>query len=327
MKTLTCERWILLALFAGVICSNSAPVHALNTIQINTGQTITNADLMAGVFDGEAFSLGPDAVFEINSGGAIGPVGQHVINGLDIFFDFIGSTVNVNSGGAFVSNPPTPQFDPSLTTNLRLNVFPGGTVGDSFGVGDLVFGNGVSVVNIRGGETGILFDANGDTVVNIFDGQLGDRAQAFGGSEVNLYGGRIGDSYDAFSGSVLNVFGGAIGDDFDAFSGSTVNIYVRSLSINGDEVSLAPGEPYAIPIGSGNTFQLTATLADGSIFDRTVYPANVIGGTYFDSGSLVLAILVPEPSSLLLTAATGCLALARRRAVPFKHALRGLVSD
>lgn len=140
---------------------------AATTVTVG-GATITEADLLAGVFMGQAFSLAPSTTFDINAGGVIGPVGSPSDNNLS-FLNFGFSTVNINNGGLTEGS--------SYTRNINLNVFEGGIVGDRFTsfqgsatisggiVGDH-FEAGENTVNITGGSVGRGFSSNG--VVNLF---------------------------------------------------------------------------------------------------------------------------------------------------------------
>ncbi|MEM9351497.1 MAG: hypothetical protein AAGA92_00645, partial [Planctomycetota bacterium] len=154
-----------------------------------------------------------------------------------------------------------------------------------------------SVVNISGGEVGLLFDAESGSEVNISGGTVGDGFQALSGSvvnisggevgllfeagsgsEVNISGGTVGGVVDALAGSVVNISGGTVGPGFDAFSGSEVNIRGGEVGVNfnalsGSEVNLSGGtvgdDFDAFPDSEVNLFG-TEFFLDGVLLDSLV---------------------------------------------------------
>lgn len=49
--------------------------HAQTVINVNAGQTLTEADLSAGSFMGQPFVLGPGTTFRVNARGTVAPLG------------------------------------------------------------------------------------------------------------------------------------------------------------------------------------------------------------------------------------------------------------
>jgi len=98
------------------------------TVEVDDGQTLTEADLLAGLFDGQAFALDADTTFNINFGGVIGTVGDASIDP-GAPFDFGGATVNLNDGGRFRSTTSPSVAPRSVVSNLTLNYFAGGASG------------------------------------------------------------------------------------------------------------------------------------------------------------------------------------------------------
>lgn len=157
MKTIACIT------IAGLVVATG---HA-QTIDVDAGETLTQADLEAGMFMGQSFTLGMETVFNINDGGAIGPVGETDV------FDFMGASVNVNTGGLFASRS---QFE-----DLALNLFDGGLVeeGNSRSEGN-------SIINMSGGVLDD-FTASGDTILNITGGTFRNEPIMGPDSTTNLF--------------------------------------------------------------------------------------------------------------------------------------------
>jgi len=222
-------------------------------------KTITEADLIAGEFMGQAFTLSPETTFDINDGGVMGPVGD-ASTSPPTPFDFGGSTVNLNLGGRFASV----FSDQSVVSNIVLNVFDGGGVGDGF---NALSG---STLNIFGGSVGDGFDARSGSTVNITGGSAGSRFEAFSGSRVNISGGSVGDRFNALSGSTVNITGGSVDSRFQAIFDSTVNISGGSV---GDELQSFSGSTVNISGGSvGSSFiansATTVNITGGSVDSR-----------------------------------------------------------
>ncbi|RMD64455.1 MAG: hypothetical protein D6824_03985, partial [Planctomycetota bacterium] len=162
-----------------LLAAAAQPAAALRTtVMVNDGQRITDPQLEAGVFLGQTFTLSPDTVFEVNAGGVMGPIKSFLIVPFGDYFDFGGSTVNINSGGLFDT--------PSHIGNVTLNIFEGGAVSE---YNLAVFAGGV--VNLAGGNiNGPLFMRDG--------------------SVLNMTGGRLGVVLDIGIGAVANLSGGIV---------------------------------------------------------------------------------------------------------------------
>ena len=279
--------------------ANMAEAQFTLNVDVDAGQTLTQADLTNGSFDGETFLLFPPTTFDINSGGTIGPVN----NGFTPFsstspvpFDFGGSTVNINNGGHFESEHPNlgniGLVSPSAVSNLTLNVLDGGSVGADFeatsgtvnilggNVGTNFKANFGSTINLFSGNIGTFFDANlGSTVnisggnfnsidansgstINVTGGQSINGIDANSGSDVDISGGSF-RLFDAFSGSIANISGGRFGGFFDALPGSTVQIYGGEFMLNGASYT---GSFVTISKFLEITDVLTGTFEDGSPF-------------------------------------------------------------
>ncbi len=222
----TIPSWILAILAAVIPSAFTCNASAQTTVEVNNGQVLTIADLMAGTFQGVNFELGPMTTFKINAGGRYGKVGDAFS---DNTFDFEGSTFEVYDGAVFGNciNP-----DCGVLSNLNLNVY-GGLI-----ISTLQTGSG--------------------TVANLFGGDLGNTILE-AGSVVNIRGGSVGLSLlSARPGSELNISGGLF-RNFHVQTGSAVTLFGDEFRLNGSAytnptVSLTPGDV------------LTGTLSDGSVF-------------------------------------------------------------
>lgn len=294
---------------------------AQTTVAVGTGETITEADLAAGGFAGQSFTLGSDTTFAINNGGTIGPAGDFPDG-----FDFAGSHVHINAGGLFASTDPDPSapFVQSNVTNINLDIYDGGTIGENF------FVLGASTVNIHGGTTRGNMALFSGAVANVSGGTIGDLFTAFTGATINISGGTImndvvaadfsslnitggtfGSYITTFDGSVTNIKGGSIGEEFVAFEGAEVNLAVTSLMIDGVAVDLSLGDSLLIDQRGG--VLLEATLADGSYLDFTLNGDFVSGEDVFEYGTRLTATMVPAPSATALLGLGGLVAGRRRR--------------
>lgn len=278
-------------------------------VQVNSGEVMTQADLEAGEFMEQMFMLGPGTVFEINDGGGIGPVGlfQSLPNS-SVPFDFAGSTVNINSGGFFVSDPSATLNvdDPSVVSNVGINVLAGGSVGDplmndgaAFGVGPggALTVNGGSVppgVSLFGGGTldllagstggvfvgdGCLAQLSGGSAGFVYAGDggmatvSGATVSGFRASEtgvVLMTDGSAGDSCGAEFGGTVVISGGSVGSGFTVQSGSHVTIsggmVAAGFVVQDIDSTLAISGG---TIGAGFLLdnQATATMSAGEIGD------------------------------------------------------------
>jgi hypothetical protein len=190
--------------------------------------------------------------------------------------------------------PPDPNIEDNggIGSGTLLNLFDGGTVGESFEVGNTdgsstnvemnVFGgvvanalhaNGGSVVNVLGGEMGAQSSAMG-ALVNVAGGSVGIQFQALVGSTVNVAAGSVGSFFMAGQGSFVNLAGGLIGTGFMARDGSAVNI---TGGLMGAFVRADDGSVVNI---SGGTMGHSADFSTGS-------EINIRGGEFRLDGVLI----------------------------------------
>ena len=305
------------ALLLPALAAGHAAAQQEMAIEVSAGETLTESDLSSGTFPGAnvapSFTLAPGTVFDINAGGAIGPVG-----GFDQPFDFRGSTVNINSGGLFHGT--------SSVSNITVNIFEGGDAGDRFQASGSTVnilggraGNGAgafdSTVNIAGGSVGAGFSAFGGSTVNISGGSLGDGFSASGNTTTNISDGRVGNGYSLSFGSKVNISGGSIGDHFFAFSGSAVNLFVTQVATDGIDLGLGLGETREID-RRGESL-LEATLIDGSTFelilDTDPSQGLVQSEDFVSSGATLTVTRVPTPGTAAALGLAGFIAVRRRR--------------
>lgn len=307
------------SVLAGVMLVPACLAHATD-VQVDSGQTLTAADLLAGSFLGQQFTLDAGTTFEINDGGVIGPLGV-----FGAPFDLGGSTVNVNSGALFASTDPgSSNFVQTVTRNVNINLFDGGTIGENFfaesgtnihisggqTLGNLALFAGAEAT-VTGGTVGELFTAFTGARINISGGNIVNNLVAVDFSRIDISGGTFGSEITTFDGSVTNISGGVIGDEFVAFDGAIVNLFVTSLKIDGVDVALNLDEELLIEQRGGSV--LEAVLADGSALEFTLNGDFVSGDDVFEIGTRLTATLVPAPGAAALLGLGGLLAGRRRR--------------
>lgn len=123
-------------------------------------------------------------------------------------------------------------------------------------------------------------------------------------------GGRVGDNFLACSKSEVNISGSSFGDSFTASNGSGVNLFGTEFFLDGVRLdTLSADTPFKI---DARDVVLSGVLADGSPFSLDLNSSQSPGSVYFQYGSSVSVILVPESSSLLFMAFDG-FTLAHRR--------------
>ncbi len=227
-------------------------------VQIDSGAVLTEADLVAGVFNGQEFVLGPNTTFEVNDGGTVEQVGDN-LNGVR-FFDFQGSVVNVNAGGQCASSLSLRTY----ISNASINIREDGLVGAFGRLHDCQ-------VVISGGTLGSNTNLIGASSIKLCSGELGREFDLLPGVPATIAGGVVGDSFDVGTGCVVDILGGQIGVRFRAPAQSTVNLFARAVQVDGVPIALEPSS--SVEITARDASVLTATLADGSFFD---YILNVI---------------------------------------------------
>jgi len=268
------------------------------TVDVDSGQILQQSELEAGFFDDDmaAFTLGVGTIFNINDGGRMEPVGTRGI--FESFFNFQGSTLNLNSGGV---------LDPgSLIRNLSLNVRGGSVSGvaglrvesSSVDITDgslsrLLVGAG-SDLDMHGGVIDSLRLDDGGTAT-ISGGSVGDNAAAFNG-ELLISGGTVGNNLEAGPGGTITVTGGQIGDDFHALSGSEINIEGGSVGdsfmVTDALVNMSGGVTDSVRMFSGSRFNQTG--------GRAVELRALEGSELHISGGVSWRVVALSGSSLVL---------------------------
>lgn len=283
-------------------------------IEVGSGAELTASDLQAGLFNGDAFTLGSELTFNVQAGGVVEPLGQVAQP-----FDMAGSSMVLGTGGHFDG--------PSDVLQVEVDILSGGVMSD-----DVTLRN--SVLTIDGGELGDSFDAFGSRVVmldgrigedfnassfsevEIFSGVIGPDAAAFSGSNFTIHEGNIGDSFDVFD-STVNVYGGDFGVDFDASSGSIVNIHGGSFkedfdAFAGSEINLfgvsftLGGVPLTgLPIGKAVVIEdrdvnLSGVLTNGDLVGFDLLSDRIAGEGFFARQAIVTVTIVPEPSASIV---------------------------
>lgn len=130
-----------------------------------SGATISEADLLAGVFMGQTFSLAPGTTFEINDAGAVGPVGISSDDSSS-HFNFNSSTVNINSG--IIGDLFTVDYD--STANIS-----GGTIGSGIRVFE---GGAMNLFVLDASIDGVALDLGLDETIFITSSDAGSLLEA-----------------------------------------------------------------------------------------------------------------------------------------------------
>lgn len=260
-----------------------AAASASGQVQVNSEETLTEADLLAGEFMGQPFTLGPGTVFEVNDGGVIGPVGTVPLEpDPPVPFGFAGSTVNLNEGSFFAT---TIGAD-SAVADLVLNVLTGGTVGDpamqgldgffvvTTGGAVTVNGGSVALLRLLSDSTVDLLAGSigsavlGDGVVGEFSGGGVGAVVAEDGSAATLSGATISFGFRASGTGVVLMTAGSAGNNCMAEFGGTALI---EGGIIGSGFVVRTGAHAAV---SGGTVGVGFVVRDDSTAEIT---AGVVG--------------------------------------------------
>ena len=201
------------------IAGLTAAVSAQTSVAVNANQVLSGADLLAGEFQGNAFTLGEDTIFEINTAGAIEPIKPDDAGPID----FAGSTIQLNSGGRIRSDFATP----SGAINARIQI--------TNGIVERFFraSSGTAIEMTSGVIERDLALTDG-AQLRIAGGQAGNFISGLSGSAITLDLGSIGDELRvAGAGSTLSVNGGFLGDAFTIGSGATFTVTAGTVGNNG----------------------------------------------------------------------------------------------
>ncbi len=253
---------------AAIAAAAGTPAGAgtITTVSIESGQVLTEADLLAGVFEGQEFVLGPDTVFEVNDGGALGPIGLISTNPFesDQPFDFGGAAILFNPGSA---SAPSQTY----LSRASVRVMTGASIGDIFWLRE-------GVLEVEGGDIGRFLRAESGTDLRISSGAIGSNAYAREGSSVSISGGTVGAGFDTASGSVVDISGGDVALQIARgdvrISGGTVHGFSADP---GSDVVITGGK---IRSGLRADFNSRLIIAGGIIGDRF----NAGGGEVHISG-------------------------------------------
>lgn len=170
----------------------AAPASGID-VHVDFGETLTEQDLLAGVFLGQVFELGPETTFQINAGGAIQPISFSGSGDVD----FQSSLVQINPGGRYVD---TNFFDRTVI-NLRMIAADDAVLDGGFEVGA-----GCDIL-IEGGTADGLIYVVGDSHIEITGGSQGLVSLGSGASARFAGGRRL--LTNSHPGSVLTL----VGDD------------------------------------------------------------------------------------------------------------------
>jgi hypothetical protein len=182
-----------------MICMMSS-VTTAQPVQVNAGQVLTEADLTAGTFLGQTFSLATGAAFQINSGGRVAPTGT-----ASNPFSWNQAGVEVMQGGVFEGDVNTVPG----VRDINITVQSGGLIGD----GANFFDSNITIEH--GGEIGrgVWVNALAPMTINMNGGTIGDGFIASGATEFvafNLLGGTVRDNFNGYGSGVLSASGGVM---------------------------------------------------------------------------------------------------------------------
>ena len=127
---------------------------------VGDGETLTEADILAGSFNGQSFGLGPETVFQIESGGKIGPIGNPY---KDLLVNMSGSRIILLDGSEFVT------LDGSVGSYLGdvvIDAEHGSLLQDFVRIANS------SVANFNGGAFRYGFSANTGSTINYHEGRF-----------------------------------------------------------------------------------------------------------------------------------------------------------
>ena len=264
------KRWVVglaTILFATLLSAFESARGQQSQIFVDAGQTLTRAELSDGEFQGQEFDLAPDTVFEIASGGILGPVSNpNAPTGHP--FDFAGSAVRISAGGQFGS---WNNFSNEVS-NVALEIQEGGSV-----VGSLYATT--STVNISGGAASSLRIDSGSSL-NVSSGAYS--AKAFD-SSIDISG---GSGHLALYRSSASISGGEV-RGITLHDGSIADVRGGTLRLSANSVGSTFNPMGGVLEGVGGSMrgELNAT---GGVIGRRFRSGSgttLIGGEFYFNGS------------------------------------------
>lgn len=194
-----------------ILIALAASAATAHTVNVNSGQTLAEPDLIAGIFNGQAFNLSPSTTININDDATLSPIGLYVPMQFTTPvtppiiqpFSLVGATLNINNGGTFLSQPHDEGLGATAVSSAIINVNPGGTVADAplyAFAGTTINNNGGDIQSRVTLENGALLIAN--------DGYTATTTIAPGGyAEVN---GGDSNGFIVDAAAILTTTGGAV---------------------------------------------------------------------------------------------------------------------
>lgn len=229
--------------------------------------------------------------------------------------------------------PPAPNIIEGATidSSTQLNLFVGGSIGDSVAAGVINGPPAEIEINVNGGSIGNRFDAHNGTSLRLNSGSIGDQLTAYDGSSVTIDGGEIGEFFDVRGANVL-VEGGTIGngfiarnglrgrdssvvirggmiEDFTSFDGSDVVMFGGTISNNfsvheGGTATIGGGDfrINGVPIeglqdvGDASPVNPPAnSVLSGVLIDGSPFIINISPRSQFAEDALTLAVFAIPP--------------------------------
>jgi len=214
---------------------------------------ITEADLLAGMFDGQNFTLGELLELTIRDAAELdilGNLGDRSDDSDNIYFDFLGTNVRLESGGTLNSSLSAG----TAIENINLTLADGAKTDRALG-----FLN--STIRVDGG---ILSDAVrliGDTSLSVIGGSVGNTLDVGAGAGVEIHGGTVGAGLMVQSGGSLVMTGGEVGYNLNIFEGTTALLAGGRAGFG----FLSPGGGTGIRLRPGSSLLIDGTDAVGDI--------------------------------------------------------------
>tara|TARA_A100001391_G_scaffold142349_1_gene100124 strand:+ start:756 stop:2936 length:2181 start_codon:yes stop_codon:yes gene_type:complete len=227
---------------------------------VGDGETLTEADILAGSFNGQSFGLGPETVFQIESGGKIGPIGNPY---KDLLVNMSGSRIILLDGSIFTTSTVG-----SYLGNVVIDAEHGSLLQDSIRVANS------SVVNFNGGAFRTHFYAASGSTINYHDGRFPERL-FLSNSTLHISGGDFELNGLPTTDPLTNLIDGesltGISASGEAFylSGYLSSFGISSIEL--DVVSVPPAGPAKILIDGDS--DLTSIRSGQSV---TIVPGGTI---------------------------------------------------
>lgn len=261
----------------GMVLLGAPSLAGQTLIEVNAGEVLTEADLLAGSFGGSVFELNDETVFQINTGGAIGPVGEASER-----FDANGAAFVIRPGGAIVPDGADRTFairDALLIIEgdapLSVQVADGSSLVVQPGAACMSLGCVGSNALISGGDVGVVTSTSESLIVVQHGASIGQLRATAGGS-LRIEGGVIGDVGKADDGdAALELLGsGDVEFSTGIVTGSVLCLNANRFHMRGDAV--IDGD---VEVGGTSAFEMSGGRITGDVEMAFDTNASITGGS------------------------------------------------